>query len=148
MTALRIPFGELSLSADLLEPPSGAAPVTVVLAHGAGNDMSNPLLVAVQAGLAKRGFAVLRFNFPYKERGRKLPDAAKVLEGSYRAVLAHGRDTGWVQGKLVIGGKSMGGRMASHLAGAGEAIDGLVFLGYPLHPAGKPERIRDAHLPA
>jgi len=88
----------------------------------------------------------VRFNFPYTERGDRAPDRAPVLEACYRAVLAQVRaDLGG--DRLVIGGKSMGGRMASHLAAAGEPLDGLVFLGYPLHPAGRPQQLRDAHLP-
>lgn len=128
-------------------PEGGPAAATVVLAHGAGNDMTNPLLVAFADALAERGYATVRFNFPYKERGGRAPDPAPVLEACYRAVLAQVRaDTDLRAKRLVIGGKSMGGRMASHLAAAGEAVDGLLFLGYPLHPAGKPERLRAAHL--
>jgi predicted alpha/beta-hydrolase family hydrolase len=119
----------------------------VVLAHGAGTDMTNPLLVAVADGLAGHGFPAVRFNFPYTQRGGRAPDPAPVLEQCYRSVLAQVRaDAGLRPGRLVIGGKSMGGRMASHLAAAGEAVDGLLFLGYPLHPAGKPEQLRAAHL--
>ena len=119
----------------------------VVLAHGAGSDMSTPLLVAVADALSERGFPTVRFNFPYTERGGRRPDPAPVLEACYRAVLAQVRaDRELSPRRLVFGGKSMGGRMASHLAAAGEAVDGLLFLGYPLHPAGKPDRLRVAHL--
>jgi hypothetical protein len=119
----------------------------VVLAHGAGNDMRNPLLVALADALAEHGFPTVRFNFPYKERGAGAPDPPAVLEACYRAVLAQLRsDPELGTHRLVIGGKSMGGRIASHLAAAGEAVDGLLFLGYPLHPAGKPEQLRAAHL--
>ena len=125
------------------EPSRG---VTFVLAHGAGTNMDHAFLVAVAERLAARGVAVVRFNFPYTERGDRAPDRAPVLEACYRAVLAQVRaDLGG--DRLVIGGKSMGGRMASHLAAAGEPLDGLVFLGYPLHPAGRPQQLRDAHLP-
>lgn len=127
--------------------PQGGAAVTVVLAHGAGNDMTSPLLVAFADALAEGGCAAVRFNFPYKERGGRAPDPAPVLEACYRAVLAQVRADPDLQTKrLVIGGKSMGGRMASHLAAAGAAVDGLLFLGYPLHPAGKPTQLRAAHL--
>ena len=128
-------------------PDGGPGATTVVLAHGAGNGMTNPLLVAFADALAAHGRTSVRFNFPYKERGGRAPDPAPVLEACYRAVLAHLRaDADLRATRLVIGGKSMGGRMASHLAAAGEAVDGLLFLGYPLHPAGKPEKLRAAHL--
>jgi predicted alpha/beta-hydrolase family hydrolase len=125
----------------------GRADTVVVLAHGAGNDMTAPLLVAVADGLARHGFPTVRFNFPYKERRGRAPDPAPVLERCYRSVLAQVRaDPALRARRLVIGGKSLGGRMASHLAAAGEAVDGLLFLGYPLHPAGKPVQLRSAHL--
>ncbi|MEO8605693.1 MAG: alpha/beta family hydrolase [bacterium] len=121
--------------------------VTVILAHGAGTDMTHHLLLAFADGLAARGVATVRFNFPYTERGRRAPDPAPVLEACYRAVLEQVRvDAGVGSGRLVIGGKSMGGRMASHIAAQGAAVDGLLFLGYPLHPAGKPQQLRAAHL--
>jgi hypothetical protein len=124
--------------------------VAIALAHGAGSDLDARLLVAVADGLAARGHAVLRFNFPYKERGGKAPDKAPTLEATWRDVAA------WLRPraeKLVIGGKSMGGRYASIVASKGLACGALVFLGYPLHPATKkgakvdPAKLRDAHLP-
>lgn len=124
-------------------PPGGGT--VVVLAHGAGSDMNNPFLVAVHEGLAREGFTTVRFNFPYKERGGRAPDPAPLLEKCYRSVLADVRRQLAPQ-KLFIGGKSLGGRMASHLAADGEDVDGLLFLGYPLHPAGRPEQMRIAHL--
>ena len=128
-------------------PAASRAATVLVLAHGAGNDMTSPLLVALADALAEAGFPTVRFNFPYKERGGRAPDPAPVLEACYRAVLAQVRaDPDLCGGRLVIGGKSMGGRMASHLAAAGEAVDGLLFLGYPLHPAGRPTQLRAAHL--
>jgi uncharacterized protein len=96
-------------------------------------------------GLASRGLRVVRFNFLYAEQGRRSPDRQPVLEATYRAVVEQVRASSPPH-KLVLGGKSMGGRIASHIVAAGEAADGLVFLGYPLHPPGKPERIRDEHL--
>ena len=85
---------------------------------------------------------VVRFNFPYRERGAKLPDPMPVLKESAASV-ARGVSG---QGKLLIGGRSMGGRAASMLAADGFECDGLLLLAYPLHPAGKPEKLRDAHL--
>jgi predicted alpha/beta-hydrolase family hydrolase len=107
--------------------------------------MSNPLLVALHEGLADRGFLTVRFNFPYKERGRRAPDRAPVLEACFRGVVDQVRAE-YRPAHVFIGGKSLGGRMASHLAAAGLAVDGLVFLGYPLHPSGKPDQLRTAHL--
>jgi predicted alpha/beta-hydrolase family hydrolase len=128
--------------------PAAHDGIVVVLAHGAGNDMRNPLLVAFADALAEHGFPTVRFNFPYTERRGRRPDPPPVLEACYRAVIAQVRtDRELALRRLVIGGKSMGGRMASHVAAAGDAVDGLLFLGYPLHPAGKPAQLRVAHLP-
>lgn len=121
----------------------------LILAHGAGNDMHNPLLSFLQEALARAGVLTVKFNFPYKEQGRKAPDRAPRLEQTWRAVLRAIRDDAELKPKrLFIGGKSMGGRIASLIAAQGEPLDGLIFLGYPLHPAGKPEKLRSAHLPA
>jgi uncharacterized protein len=119
----------------------------VILAHGAGSDMTNPLLVAVHEGLARQGYLSVTFNFPYTEQGRRAPDPAPVLEACYRSVMAAVRtDTALRLPHLVIGGKSLGGRIASQLAAQGEASDGVLLLGYPLHPPGKPEKLRVEHL--
>jgi predicted alpha/beta-hydrolase family hydrolase len=136
--------GEGPVSGALHTPPNESG-VAIALAPGAGSSFDNAFLVAVAEGLAARGHTVLRFNFVYRERGSGRPDPAKKLVATYRAAA----DVLRAQGgrKLVIGGRSMGGRMASMLAAEGYACDGLVFLGYPLHPAGKPEQLRDAHLP-
>lgn len=115
----------------------------VVLAHGAGTGFDGDFLTRVATGLARRGALVCRFNFPYVERGRKAPDREPVLESTWSTVLEHVQ----VPGKpLVIGGKSMGGRIASHVVASGASCDGLLFLGYPLHPPGRPERLRIEHL--
>jgi predicted alpha/beta-hydrolase family hydrolase len=104
--------------------------------------MHHPFMATAADGLAQKGHRVVRFNFVYAEAGRKGPDRQPVLEATYRAVIDHLKAID----KLVIGGKSMGGRIASHLAASGTEADGVLFLGYPLHPPGKPERIRDEHL--
>lgn len=122
-----------------------AATPGLVLAHGAGGSLEESLLAATAEGLARHGFPVLRFNFPYRQEGRRLPDPAETLEECYRAVAAQARRL-FAPGPLFLGGKSLGGRMASHLAAAGEPVAGLVFLGYPLHPPGRPEKLRDQHL--
>lgn len=125
-----------------------SADTAVILAHGAGNDMTNPLLSAVHAGIAMRGYPTVKFNFPYKERGGRAPDPAPVLEACWRRVLEAVHNDPEIGAKrIVIGGKSMGGRMASHVAAQGADVAGLVFLGYPLHPPGKTHQLRTAHLP-
>lgn len=147
---LQIPIGGgASVSAVVAHPTFHAAsPTVVILAHGAGNDMNNPFLSAVHEGLAARGFVCVKFNFPYTEAHRRAPDRAPVLEDCYRHVIATLRsDQRLAPGRIVIGGKSMGGRMASHLAAQGEDVAGLLFLGYPLHPPGKEAQLRVAHLP-
>jgi len=119
----------------------------VVLAHGAGTDMHNPLLSFVHLALARHGILAVKFNFPYKEQGRKAPDRMPRLEATWRAAVRAVRDDPRLRpGRLVIGGKSMGGRVASHIAAQGQGGDALLFLGYPLHASGKAEQLRAAHL--
>jgi hypothetical protein len=122
--------------------------VGVILAHGAANDMENPLIVCLSNGLADAGFLTLRFNFPYKEKGRKAPDSQKKLvqtwQHVFRFLKTHPQ---FGAKKIVAAGKSMGGRVASQMAADGELpAESLVFLGYPLHPPGKKDQLRDAHL--
>jgi hypothetical protein len=122
---------------------------TIILGHGAGANQLSGFMRMVATGLAGRGFDVMTFNFLYKERGRSAPDPKARLEACYRAVIdaaVHHRKL--INNRLVIGGKSMGGRIASQVAAAeGDRIAGLVFLGYPLHPPGRPDKMRDEHLP-
>lgn len=119
----------------------------VIIAHGAGNDMSNPFLSYVHEQLAVRGWMSVKFNFPYKELGRKAPDRAVVLEATWRAVVKTVRaDSELAPSKLFFAGKSMGGRIASQIAASGENCNGLIYLGYPLHPARQPEKLRSEHL--
>ena len=100
---------------------------------------------AAQA-LEAAGFSVVRFNFPYREKGSGRPDPMPVLKASIAEVVARVREE-LAPRRLVIGGRSMGGRAASMLAADGFDCDGLLLLAYPLHPAGQPEKLRDAHLP-
>jgi len=136
------------------KPARGAAAlplgqVAIVLGHGAGADMSSALLSAVHEALAAAGAFALKFNFAYIEGGRKAPDPPARLVATYRAAVAWLARQPAARGRaLVLGGKSMGGRIASHLVALGDPADGLLFLGYPLHPAGQPEKLRDAHLAA
>jgi uncharacterized protein len=132
-----------SVSAHLQGPED--APALVVLAPGAGADMRHAFMDHFAGGLAGRGQRVCRFNFVYQEQGRRSPDRAPVLEETFSAVL-DSLSTERKKKLLIAGGKSMGGRIASQVAAAGYELDGLLYLGYPLHPPGKPERLRDAHL--
>ena len=126
---------------------------TLVLAHGAGANQSSRFMVDFATTLAGRGIDVLTFNFLYTEERRKVPDRTPLLEECYRAVVEAARRHPPFKGnKVFIGGKSMGGRMATHLAASPErsrdaALSGVVVLGYPLHPPGKPEQLRIEHLP-
>jgi predicted alpha/beta-hydrolase family hydrolase len=138
-----------AVSAVVAYPPgfTAGSATAVILAHGAGSNMDAPFLSVVHEGLAARGFVTVKFNFPYTERGRRAPDRAPVLEACYRSVLAAVRaDPDIAAPRIVIGGKSMGGRMATHLAAHGAEVAGLLLLGYPLHPAGRPQQLRMAHL--
>jgi len=165
-----------SVSAMLyLAGKKNRAGVTVILGHGAGANQLHPFMRLFASGLGERGLDVLTFNFQYMEQGRRVPDPKAKLEACYRAVIAAARKHKKLKGnRVVIGGKSMGGRIASQVAAlecggltplldsvrkstpksnasvapsTGDPIAGLVFLGYPLHPPGKPEQLRDAHLP-
>jgi hypothetical protein len=120
----------------------------LIFAHGAGNDMNHPLLVAVSEGLAEHGFITLRFNFLYKEKGKKSPDSQGKLIQTWLCAydFLQTGDT-YKTEKTIAVGKSMGGRVASQMVAQGlMAVDGLIFLGYPLHAPGKKDRLRDAHL--
>ena len=122
--------------------------VSIVLGHGAGANQLSGFMRMVASGLAERGIDAMTFNFLYKEKGRSFPDPKAKLESCYRAVIdAVVKHPKLKKNRLVIGGKSMGGRIASQVAAAeGDRIAGLVFLGYPLHPPGRPEQLRDEHL--
>ena len=119
---------------------------TLVLAHGAGAGQEHPFMVGFAEALAARGIDVVTFDFLYVAAGRRAPDRNDKLEACWRAALELGRAE-WSGRVPFIGGKSMGGRIASQLAAAGDACAGLVCLGYPLHPPKQPEKLRTAHLP-
>lgn len=142
-----------STSARVYRAPEPGG-VTLVLAHGAGAPQSHAFMVDMATRIAARGIDTVTFDFLYMGQGRKLPDRTAVLEATWFAAIASVRarlgPARRGRSRLFCGGKSMGGRMASHVAAeAGEqlGIAGLVFLGYPLHPPGKPKARRDAHLP-
>lgn len=146
----------IPLSADeqvsgVLEVPQGfvaGCSAAVIVAHGAGNDMHTPLLMHFSAGLCRAGYLTLRFNFPYKEKGQKAPDPQEKLVRTWQAVYEFIQNhPQYGTPRIVAAGKSMGGRVASQMTADGQiSPKALVFLGYPLHPPGKKEQLRDAHL--
>lgn len=124
---------------------------TLILGHGAGANQLSGFMRLFANGLAERGIDVITFNFLYMEQGRHVPDPKQKLEACYLAVIdAASRHKKLKGNQLAIGGKSMGGRIASQVAAQPEgakAVDALVFLGYPLHPPGRRDKLRDSHLP-
>ncbi len=133
--------------------PRDPAGISLILAHGAGANQTSGFMVHVAGALAARGIETITFNFAYTEAGRRLPDRNDRLEACWRRVIEACRSGaiggGGERRKLAIGGKSMGGRIASQVAAADpDGIAGLVFLGYPLHPPGRPDKLRSKHLPA
>lgn len=139
--------------------------MTIILGHGAGSNQLSPFMRLFASGLARRGFDTMTFNFIYMEQGRRVPDLKAKLESCYLAVIeAAGTHKKLKGNRVAIGGKSMGGRIASQVAALdcsaltqpskqptsqrtpSHDLSGLVFLGYPLHPPGRPEKLRDAHL--
>lgn len=126
---------------------SGDGVTACVLAHGAGTDMNGRTLLKLEAILLALDLTVVRFNFPYKARGKSLPDKMPVLMSAYQNVIRSVIERHPIR-KLFIGGHSMGGRTATMLAAQPgfDLAQGLVLFGYPLHPAGKPEKLRDEHL--
>ena len=123
--------------------------ITLILGHGAGANQSSGFMRLFANGLAERGLDVMTFNFVYSERGRGAPDPKAKLEACYERVIdAAAKQKKLTGNKIAVGGKSMGGRIGSQVAAAGaSSISALVFLGYPLHPPGNLEKMRDAHLP-
>ena len=142
-------MGDHQQTSGILSSPSGEQKsTTVIVAHGAGNDMNTPLLQAFSGHLAESGYHVLRFNFLYTEQGRKAPDRRDTLVNTWAAAFSYSRQVlGGKTKQWVAAGKSMGGRIASEMVAGGLLpVHRLIFLGYPLHPAGKSEDLRDAHL--
>jgi predicted alpha/beta-hydrolase family hydrolase len=117
----------------------------LILAHGAGSNMDYPFLSFVHEALASRGILTVKFNFPYVEAGRKVPDPPALLAHAWRAIIGRVRSEAR-PGALFLGGRSMGGRIATNVVADGEPASGLVLLGYPLHPAGRLDALRARHL--
>ena len=144
----RVPVGGDETSAAF-DPSVGGADdgIVFVCAHGAGGNMDDRGILQTSKVLCERGLGVVRFNFLYKENKSGRPDPMPRLKECLTAVVARAREE--LKPKmLIIGGRSMGGRAASMLAAEGFECDGLLLLAYPLHPPGKPDQLRDAHLPA
>jgi Predicted hydrolase of the alpha/beta-hydrolase fold len=141
----KVPVGGDETTA-VYEPAGSGSGTVFVCAHGAGGSMSDRATTAAAATMRAHGMDTVRFNFLYKERGSGRPDPMPRLQDCVAAVVDRVRRETPAQ-RLIIGGRSMGGRAASMLAAEGFACDGLLLLAYPLHPEGKPEKLRDAHLP-
>jgi uncharacterized protein len=137
--------GETSIVCAI--PPKIREPSTcLIIAHGAGGPMHTPFIRYFHTELAKRGFLTVKFNFPYMEARRRVPDRREILEESYRTIVDQAKNGKHKPARMFIGGKSMGGRIASQIAANGVDVNGLFFLGYPLHPIGKTDQLRDEHL--
>jgi predicted alpha/beta-hydrolase family hydrolase len=149
---LTVKLGAGAATTALVYPAAaGGASATLVLGHGAGAGQRSAFMVDFARAIAALDVDVVTFNFLYTEQGRKIPDRAPALESCYRAVVDAVRaEVASARQALYIGGKSMGGRIATQVAAADpeSPIAGLVLLGYPLHPPGKPGERRDKHLPA
>ena len=146
MTEWRVRVGAAEVSAELDRSSSGESRALFVCAHGAGGNKSDRGMLTTSATMRARGLDVVRFNFPYTEARSRRPDPMPRLTEAVTAVVARAREE-LRPSRLLIGGRSMGGRAASMLAAEGFTADGLILLAYPLHPAGRPEQLRSAHLP-
>ena len=147
--SITIDVDETAVSGVYARPDDADA--SIVLAHGAGAGREHPFMSGFTRAMNELGFATLRFNFPYREAGRRFPDRPPVAIATWRAVTdaaaARATAAGSAGEPIWASGKSFGGRMASMAVADGMPAAGLVFLGYPLHPPGKPQKARDEHLP-
>ena len=123
---------------------AGSGAIGILLAHGAGTDQDHPMMVSLRDGLASTDRIVMTFNYPYTERGARSPDRPAKLIACHRAAAESLRSR---VDHLFMAGRSMGGRMATHLVAEGDSAAGVILYAYPLHPAGKPEKLRIDHLP-
>jgi hypothetical protein len=138
---IEIPLETGAVTASAL----GRGRTAVVLAHGAGGSRRTPQLVRAAEAIAGSGRRAVLYNFRYTDLGRRSPDPAKVLEATAAGVAAWAAAQRGVE-RVVLGGRSMGGRIASQVAASGTPAAGLLFFAYPLHPPGRTEKLRDAHL--
>lgn len=142
--ALRPPQAVTATDAIVWSPQPGTDRPGLVLAHGAGTDLTDPALRAVGRGLGERGVPVMAFAFPYATARRRRPDPMPRLESAYADAVGEAQRR-FGHRPLALGGRSLGGRVASHLVAQGQTAAGLCLLSYPLHPAGQPERLRTGH---
>jgi uncharacterized protein len=148
-SSIEIAVGTGASTTALVYAAPHRSSAALILGHGAGAGQHSPFMVDFAGALAELGLDVLTFNFLYTEQKRKIPDRGPALEECYRAVIGAAREQlESAKRALFIGGKSMGGRIATQVAAldAMLPIEGLVLLGYPLHPPGQPHKLRDAHL--
>jgi len=143
-----VTIGEEGVTAIAYRTAKKSSSSSLILGHGAGTGQTSGFMVSFAEALAERGVNIVTFNFLYAEQGRSVPDRTDKLEQCYRAVIDAVRaDRTLSKNGVAVGGKSMGGRIASQVVASGVSdIAGLVFLGYPLHPPGKPEQLRSKHL--
>lgn len=127
--------------------PAAELPYRLVLAHGAGAPSRSEFMQAFAKGLTARGLPTTLFDFTYMQKGRRIPDRMPQLMDRMKSVAQDAAHELGAPNRVLLGGKSMGGRVATHLAAEGYPCAGLVVLGYPLHPAGKPQERREQHLP-
>jgi len=147
--AIAAPGGQRTTALVYPAHPAARRPAALILAHGAGAPQQHPFMVSFARALSERGLDVVTFNFLYTEHRRRVPDRMPQLVACYRAVIGAVRaEVPGARERLFIGGKSMGGRAATHVAADDPALTlaGIVLLGYPLHPPGRPDQLRDAHL--
>lgn len=148
-TPLTIDVDGTPVSGVYARPADAAA--TIVVAHGAGAGKEHPFMSGFTRAMHGLGIATLRFNFPYRDAGRRFPDRPPLAIATWRAVrdaaAERAASAGSPEEPIWAAGKSFGGRMASMAVAEGMPVGGLVFLGYPLHPPGRPEKARDEHLP-
>jgi len=130
---------------EILKPENWTSKTGIILGHGAGQGMNSPFMSFFHTQLANCGFLTVKFNFEYMEAKRRVPDPQPKLQARYRSVVSEVNSQHRPR-RLIIGGKSMGGRVASYIAADTPEVSGLLFLGYPLHPPGKPDQLRDQHL--
>jgi predicted alpha/beta-hydrolase family hydrolase len=146
--SVTLPLGsDRQFRAMLGIPRTATMDAILILGHGANNTMDHPLIAGVHDRLAREGIVMVRFNFPYAEEGKKRPDSEAVLEGAFRLLVEYVAEMEEFKGlEMFLGGKSMGARLAAQIVAQDVGASGLVFLGYPLHPPGKPEQLRDRPL--
>ncbi len=140
--------GEAGEVSAVISIPDGYSGETgIIFAHGAGNDMNHSLILFLAESLAEEGYLTLRFNFPYREQGRKSPDSQETLGSTWLHAVDFLQQHRYRPKRIVAAGKSLGGRIASQLAADGRLpAERLILLGYPLHAPGRKDKLRDRHL--